>query len=90
MSDDITCRRTREGLTEYLDGALSPERRQGFERHLAICDRCRRMLAQTKRIIASAADGPRERMPPEMKARLLRHLAQNGEPETLAAGRSQG
>jgi Putative zinc-finger len=37
-------------LAEYLDGELADDRRPGFERHLAGCERCRRWIADHRAI----------------------------------------
>lgn len=74
MTEPDVCRRSREGLTEYLEGALSPARRQGLEQHLAECATCRAHLDQLRLIIAAAADIPPESMPPSTRATLLRAL----------------
>jgi hypothetical protein len=37
---------TAERIAAYLDGGLSPEAREGFERHLVICSKCRQGLAE--------------------------------------------
>ena len=41
----ITCRQFISFLLEYLDGALPPDEREKFERHLAVCDSCVAYLA---------------------------------------------
>ena len=67
----ITCRELREGLTEYLEDALPPSRRRGFQQHLAACDACRLVLEETGVALRRLADLSREPMPPEMKKSLL-------------------
>lgn len=76
----ISCRRCREGLTEYLDDALSPRRRQGMERHLGRCQECRKALAQIRTILRAGRAIPAERMPAAAKRRLLRMLGEGGGP----------
>ena len=70
-SEPITCRHAREGLTEYLDGALPPSRRQGLEDHLAACSPCARLLAEMRATLERLASLPGEPMPPAMKRTLL-------------------
>lgn len=41
-------------ITDYLDGALSPERAAAIERHLHECAGCADALAQFRRTIAFA------------------------------------
>jgi anti-sigma factor RsiW len=84
MSESAACRRTREGLTEYLEDALSPRRRQGMERHLEACQSCRGYLAQLQEMIAAAQGAAVESMPAAMKARLVRKLAEGSRSQTRA------
>jgi predicted anti-sigma-YlaC factor YlaD len=70
-TDPVSCEEMREGLTEYLEGALPPSRRQGFHDHLASCNACRRLLEETGIALQRLAALPREPMPPEMKKSLL-------------------
>lgn len=79
MTEPASCRRSREGLTEYLEDALSPTRRQGIERHLSECDECRKQLAQVRALIQVARGVPSDAMPPEMKTALLRALRERKE-----------
>lgn len=76
MTGKAACRRATEGLTEYLDDALSPRRRQGMERHLAQCGDCRQRLAQLRELVQASGAIGRERMPVAMKTRLMRRLMQ--------------
>ena len=74
MREPRACRTFREGLTEYLEEALSPDRRQGQELHLAGCPYCRALLEQVLCTIGSSASLHGGEMPPEMKNALLRAL----------------
>ena len=74
MNPTGACRRTREGLTEYLENALSPRRRQGLEEHLANCEGCRGYLQELQGVIAALGDAPAAGMPVEMRVRLLERL----------------
>lgn len=78
------CRRTREGLTEYLENALSPERRQGLEQHLAGCAGCREEKVRLEAIIAGARSVAAERMPERMKRVLLRKFSGRSEADVEA------
>lgn len=44
----MTCRELVEIVTEYLDGAMSPEERARFEEHLDMCEGCREHLDQVE------------------------------------------
>jgi anti-sigma factor RsiW len=67
----IACRQLREGLTDYLDGALPPARRQGFDAHLDACPSCRELVEDTRLTLRHLASLPGEPMPPAMKDALL-------------------
>jgi anti-sigma factor RsiW len=43
-------------IYDYIEGSLSPERREELERHLGVCPRCRRAVEERK-LIAGAAFG---------------------------------
>lgn len=73
-SDRLACRDLREGLTEYLDDALPPPTRQGFETHLSSCAGCRRFLGQIRATVAATPHLPREAMPSDLKTSLLHSL----------------
>ena len=73
-SADPTCHNVREGLTEYLDGALPATSRQGFDDHLRGCPPCRALLEELRLTVQRLASLPREPMPPAMKRALLREL----------------
>jgi len=67
----MTCRQVVELMTDYLEGALSPEERSRFEEHIAGCDGCTAYLAQlrrTKEILGRSAAEP---VPPAIQAELL-------------------
>ena len=85
MSGKAACRRSTEGLTEYLENALSPRRRQGIERHLEQCEGCRRRLAQLQQILVASGAIGGERMPAEMKTLLMRRLVELKRSETEEA-----
>ena len=74
MAEPRACRTFREGLTEYLEEALPPSRRQGLESHLAACPSCRALLEQVRCTIRSSSGLSGEPMPPGMKSALLRAL----------------
>ena len=51
-SADIACRELVELVTDYLEGALTPERRALLEQHLAACEGCAAYLDQMRRTVA--------------------------------------
>jgi anti-sigma factor RsiW len=42
----LNCREVNRFLVAYLDGALTPDMQQSFDRHLSICAHCRAYLDQ--------------------------------------------
>ena len=48
---DVPCNDLVELVTDYLDDALPPEWRERIEAHLAICEGCRRVVAQWQLVI---------------------------------------
>jgi anti-sigma factor RsiW len=61
----ISCREVVELVTDYLDGALSPEELARMEAHLAACPRCVTYVEQirTTRRLAAAAEADLEQHP---------------------------
>ena len=51
LEDDITCAQLVELVTEYLEGALTPELVERFEEHLVICDGCSTHIQQMRETI---------------------------------------
>jgi anti-sigma factor RsiW len=49
--DDLTCRELVELVTDYLEGALSPDERRRFEGHLGTCSVCPRYVDQLRTTI---------------------------------------
>ncbi|HEX6070802.1 MAG TPA: anti-sigma factor [Longimicrobiaceae bacterium] len=77
MSEARACRTLREGLTEYLENALPPSRRQGMELHLAACAPCRAFLEQVRCTIHSTGGLGGQPMPPKIRTALLRALRED-------------
>ena len=69
-----SCREVQEGLTEYLEHALPPARRRGYEEHLSACGACQSLLAELSAAAALLSRLPAVPMPAEMKDALLRAL----------------
>ncbi len=49
--EGITCREIVEIVTDYLEGALTPEQREAFELHLSYCEGCVNYLDQMRTTI---------------------------------------
>jgi anti-sigma factor RsiW len=68
---ELTCREFVELVTDYLEGALSPEDRARFELHLADCPDCSTFLEQMRRTIHAVGHLPEAAITPEIKAEML-------------------
>src|SRR5919199_242968 len=49
---DLACREIVEFVTEYLEGAMAPERMDLFEQHVVFCEGCDTYLDQMRQSIA--------------------------------------
>lgn len=47
-AQDVTCREVVELVTDFLEGTLAVERRDVFERHIAMCTWCETYLYQMR------------------------------------------
>jgi hypothetical protein len=72
MGEPRACRTFREGLTEYLEEALPPARRQGLELHVEGCPSCRSLLEQVRCTIRSSTGLKGAPMPAELRNEILR------------------
>lgn len=68
----LGCEEVTEGLTDYLDEALPPGRRERLEHHLATCAHCAHDLQQLRLTLQQLASLPREPMPAPLREHLLR------------------
>jgi len=67
----IACRELVELVTDYLEGALSPELHARFENHIAGCDGCTTYLAQMRETIRLTGTLREQQISPEARAALL-------------------
>lgn len=77
VAESISCKDAREGLTEYLDQALSSSRRRGYETHFRECPACRDLLTRTEALIRKMSELPREPMPGDLKSALVSAFRQS-------------
>jgi anti-sigma factor RsiW len=63
----ISCQEVVEVVTDYLEGALSPEDVAVFEAHLALCDGCKWYLDQMRTTIAAVGRVEDEEVPGELR-----------------------
>jgi hypothetical protein len=70
-SEHITCQEVVELVTEYMEGALSPEETSLFEQHLNFCDGCVLYVDQLRMTIETVGRIREEELPPETREKLL-------------------
>lgn len=73
----MTCRELTSFIHDYLAGELPPDRSQGFEHHLTLCENCRRYLRQYRHTIAAgraAFTDPDAPVPAEVPDDLVRAI----------------
>ena len=68
---EISCQELVELVTDYLEGALSPEDRNRFDAHIGGCDGCRTYLEQIRITIAVAGRLTPEELDPAAERALL-------------------
>ena len=71
IAEELSCQDLVELVTEYFEGALSPEDARLFEEHAAVCKGCGRYLDQMRRTIEIAGRLTPELIGPEAEAALL-------------------
>jgi anti-sigma factor (TIGR02949 family) len=71
----IACSEAVRQLWEYLDQAVSTEDQERVERHLSFCRRCCGELEFAKQLRGLLGTRGAEELPPHVKARLERFLA---------------
>jgi anti-sigma factor (TIGR02949 family) len=71
----IACSEAVRQLWEYLDQAVSPQEQEKIERHLSFCRRCYGELEFAKELRGLLGTRGAEELPPHVKARLERFLA---------------
>lgn len=84
---DLACRRLVEMVTDYLEGALTPQDAAQFEQHLVLCDPCVQYVDQHRHLIAALQQLPAasESEPDRAQSRLaaldaFRRLRQEHDP----------
>jgi anti-sigma factor RsiW len=73
---ELTCKELVELVTDYLDGALSPDTRRRFDGHLAGCPPCRIYLDQMRQTIRAAGQLTDDGLSQEALDALLAHFRQ--------------
>jgi anti-sigma factor (TIGR02949 family) len=71
----IPCSEAVRQLWDYLDHAVSPEDQEKVEQHLSFCRTCCGELEFAKQLRGFLASKEAEEIPPDVKARLQRFVA---------------
>jgi anti-sigma factor RsiW len=74
------CRELMERLTEFLDGAMTPDQEEHVRAHLAQCDGCTEAVAQfrtTISVVGSLAEADVEALEPALREDLLAAFRQS-------------
>jgi anti-sigma factor RsiW len=71
IAEALSCQELVELVTDYFEGALSPEDARLFEEHAASCKGCGRYLEQMRRTIELAGRLAPESVSPAAEAALL-------------------
>jgi predicted anti-sigma-YlaC factor YlaD len=69
-SDELTCREVVEIVTDYFEGALSPEDHVRFDAHLSGCDGCTSYLDQMRETIRLTGMLTEDQIPEAQRERL--------------------
>ncbi|MEV4420226.1 zf-HC2 domain-containing protein [Patulibacter sp. NPDC049589] len=67
---EMPCAEFVERVTDYLEGALSPDDLQRLESHLAACAKCALYLRQLRDTLELTGELRDEHLTPEMRAEL--------------------
>lgn len=65
---ELVCQQAVELVTDHLEGALRPQDRRRFERHLAGCPNCTEYLAQIRATIKITGRITPDDLSPQMRA----------------------
>jgi predicted anti-sigma-YlaC factor YlaD len=68
---ELTCQQLVEIVTDYLEGAMTPEERVRFETHLVFCDGCAIYVDQMQETIRVAGTLREEEISDEARDALL-------------------
>jgi hypothetical protein len=69
--EHISCQEVVELVTDYLEGAMSPEDVARFEYHLTLCEGCVFYVDQIRMTIAAVGRIGEEDVPPEIRDDLV-------------------
>jgi anti-sigma factor RsiW len=69
--EHITCQQVVELVTDYLEGALSPEDTARFEHHLTLCEGCVFYVDQIRMTVEALGRIGSDDVPPEIRDDLV-------------------
>jgi anti-sigma factor RsiW len=69
--EQLSCQELVELVTDYLEGALSPDEAARFNEHIGICDGCREYLVQMETTVRFVGRLAPEDLSPEAEQALL-------------------
>jgi hypothetical protein len=69
--EHISCQEVVELVTDYLEGALTPEMQTRFEYHLTLCDGCVWYVEQIRLTAEAVGRVGEEDVPPEVREGLV-------------------
>ena len=69
--EPISCQEVVELVTDYLEGAMSPEDVARFDHHLSLCEGCVFYVDQIRMTIAAVGRIVEEDVPPEVRDGLV-------------------
>jgi anti-sigma factor RsiW len=69
--EPISCQDVVELVTDYLEGAMSPEDVARFEHHLSLCEGCVFYVEQIRMTIAAVGRIGEEDVPPDVRDDLV-------------------
>lgn len=68
---DWNCTRTEERLSDFLEGALTPEEAAAFSAHRAECADCAKLVAQVGGLLLQMQSVPQVAEPPQLQRKIL-------------------
>ena len=69
--EPISCQEVVELVTDYLEGAMSPEDVARFDHHLSLCEGCVFYVEQIRMTVAAVGRIGEEDVPPETRDDLI-------------------
>ena len=69
--EPISCQEVVELVTDYLDGAMSPDHVARFDHHLSLCEGCVFYVEQSRMTIAAVGRIGEEDVPPDVRDDLV-------------------